>query len=135
MGASPGRFGIDRDARGRLDADHHIVCDLPAPDRRWTARDVPDELAYRLKNYRLSGIVHVVGETDEHTHIYETDEGAYAYAQSFGTSPAPCGHWGVVNVPGARYTCSADHCQVSFGRETARAVMEGLSVACDGGDD
>ena len=119
---------------------------LPASDVRWygAERDLgrddvePAPAAVRPMIMKLlqNDVVLVVDRATvpkkpgDVANIYRTRPGVDEWVSENVAEPTtgPCGHPGVRNLGGGRYTCRLDRCDATFGREAAKAVLGGGSA-------
>lgn len=129
-GRQPTDRSLDRGAQYVLRARRPAAEALPAPETEWERHEVPDILSQNLPTFRTKGIVTVVRTHRRHgntpVQVYRTTAPAYAYVESLDAPPTPCDHTGVrtMDADAGVYTCCHDHCDATFGRATAREVLD-----------
>jgi hypothetical protein len=125
---------ISRKARAYLKANPQVALALPAPEETWFFREL-DSLTHRdihtLSNCNVverDSIEFRDHQGNSKIIRWRVVPAAYDFIERRVSAPSltPCGHRGVRCLDaGERYTCTDDSCEATFGRETAREVLEG----------
>lgn len=117
---------IGRLQGGFLQLHPDAAHELPEPDENWQWKDVDIEDSL-LAQFSARDIIQKENRTWQ-CWTWTTPRHVHEYIQSQIQIPdittAECGHTGIHNLGDDRYTCANEDCEETFGRETAREVIQ-----------
>lgn len=116
--------GLMQGAYAYIKAHIDALNSLPPPGATWTRYDIPEDARPHLQKLVSDGAIEIVDNDGEYNR-YATDPDAFQIIEKCDANRQKllCGHSGIKNIGGGFYTCSHDHCDHRYTKDTMQILL------------